>query len=64
MLNAPELIHVQVSASSPKFGSERTNNLSGNYRFSGIRSERPYYKVNAQNLIGLYDVTYTSLFTE
>lgn len=42
---APELINIRVIASSLRYGVERSNNLSGNYRFSGIRAERPYYKV-------------------
>ena len=42
---APEMIFVKVTAEHPTHAADRTSNLSGNFRFSGIQNERPYYKV-------------------
>ena len=39
------MIFVKVTAEHPTHAADRTSNLSGNFRFSGIQNERPYYKV-------------------
>ena len=53
---APELININVTASSLRYGVQRSNNLSGNYRFSGIRAERPYYKVFGKSEMENYNL--------